>query len=136
MITAVDTNILVDVMSVDPTFGEASAQALRRCVREGGVVASDVVWAEVAAGFPEVDVLTNALAHLGIEFSPMTQRGAEVASRAWRHYRTQGGPRNRIVADFLIGGHAYVQADRLLSRDRGFVRRYFPDLVVLDPTSY
>jgi predicted nucleic acid-binding protein len=135
LITAVDTNVLVDVMSVDAAFGEASARLLRRCVQEGGVIASDVVWAEVAAGFSEVTVLTNALQQLGVEFVPLTRDGAELASAAWRAYRAQGGPRTRIVADFLVGGHASMQADRLLSRDRGFFRRYFSSLIVLDPAA-
>jgi predicted nucleic acid-binding protein len=38
-----------------------------------------------------------------------------------------------VVADLLVGAHAAHQADRLLTRDRGFFRRYFDDLMVLDP---
>ena len=44
-----------------------------------------------------------------------------------------GGRRQRVVADFLIGAHAQLQAERLLTRDRGFYRAYFTGLCVLDP---
>ncbi|HTS69938.1 MAG TPA: VapC toxin family PIN domain ribonuclease, partial [Terriglobia bacterium] len=43
--------------------------------------------------------------------------------------------RTRVVADFLIGAHALHNADRLLTRDRGFYRSYFKRLTILDPTA-
>jgi predicted nucleic acid-binding protein len=57
-----------------------------------------------------------------------------LASRVWRAYRKQGGQRTRILADFLIGPYAHVQASRLLSRDRGFYKKLFPKLSLIDPS--
>ena len=44
----------------------------------------------------------------------------------------QGGQRERILTDFLVGAHAEVQASQLITRDRGFYRELFPSLKVVD----
>ena len=133
MITAVDTNVLLDVFGADPKFTTASSEALRRCLREGSLVASEVVWAETATVFGDAGLFREAMHKLNASFSPMTEEAAIKAADAWRRYRRGGGPRDRIAADFLIAGHALVVADRLLTRDRGFYHRYFARLRILDP---
>ncbi len=135
MITAVDTNILLDVFGADPKFARASSDALRDCLREGALVASDVVWAEAASVFGDAGRFQEAMNQLHAAFSPMTEEAATRAAQAWRRYRAVGGRRDRIAADFLIGAHALVTADRFLTRDRGFYRRYFSGLQVVDPTT-
>ena len=59
--------------------------------------------------------------------APMTDIAFEAGVR-WRRYRRAGGPRNRILTDFLIGAHAVAKADAFPSRDRGFYASYFPEL--------
>jgi len=56
------------------------------------------------------------------------------AGIAWKRYRDSGGKRLHMVVDFLIGAHAAVQCDRLLTRDRGFYRDFFRRLRIIDPS--
>jgi len=134
MITAVDTNVLLDVFGANQKYGTAAAVALDRCAAEGSLVASAVVWSETAAAFAEEAAFERAMRDLGVSFSPLTQAAANRAARQWRSYRQRGGRRDRITSDFLIGAHALIRAERLLTRDRGFFRQYFSRLQVIDPS--
>ncbi len=135
MITAVDTNVLLDIFGADPDFGPRSAEALRACLREGRIIACEVVWAETAVFFASAATARGALERLGIGFSPLDVEAALVAGVSWRKCRAKRGGRGRVVADFLIGAHARLHADRLLTRDRGFYRPYFSGLEILDPAA-
>src|SRR5208283_1682888 len=100
MITAVDTNVLLDVLGADPKFSGPSSEALRKCLREGALVISEVVWAETATVFGDSGRFRHAMQELPARFAPMTEAAAAKAAEAWRRYRAGGGPRNRIAADF------------------------------------
>lgn len=134
MITAVDTNVLLDIFLDDPRFAQASGKHLREALRLGAIVACEAVWAETAAVFPEQAAFEKAMRTLGIQFSPLIQQAAAEAGIAWKRYRDSGGKRVRMVADFIIGAHAAVQCDRLLTRDRGFYRDFFHRLKITDPS--
>lgn len=135
MITAVDTSVLLDIFGADPKFGARSAQALRGCIADGSVIACDIVWAETSASFAKPEAAEAALARLRIDFCPLDSSTSLAVGQSWRAYRKAGGSRERIIADFLIGAHALANADRLLTRDRGFYRRYFKQLRMLDPSN-
>ncbi len=134
MITAVDTNVLLDVFANDPTFGSRSLAILRDCLADGPLIACEVVWAELVAAFPDTDAADRALGTIPVTFEPFGRAAATRAGAAWREYRRAGGPRERVIADFLVGAHAVEQADRLLTRDRGFHRLAFAGLAIVDPS--
>jgi len=136
LITAVDSSVLSDVFKPDPEWGPLAVRLLHASRLQGPLVACDVVWAEIGSLFSSEQAAIEAMGRADILFSPLGVEAAVRASTAWRTYRKHGGPRERLIADFLIGAHALLQADRLLTRDRGFYRRYFSKLEILDPSAH
>jgi predicted nucleic acid-binding protein len=134
VITAIDTNVLLDVLGDEPRFVQASLAAIDAALRMGSIVACEVVWSETAAWFESPERMHVSMTSVGIDYDALAPAGAARAGVAWRRYRSSGGPRSRMLADFLVGAHAVTQADCLLTRDRGFYRRYFQDLTIIDPT--
>lgn len=123
------------MFGADEAHGPASKDAVRKCLAEGRVVACEAVWAEIAGLFPTTGAAETAMNALGVGFDQLDRSSALAAGKAWKAYRDRGGGRTRVVADFLIGAHALLQAERLLTRDRGFYRAYFGRLRVLDPSA-
>jgi predicted nucleic acid-binding protein len=133
MITAVDTNVLLDLLLPDKEFVDGSTSALEKAGAAGSLTICDIVYAELCVHFPNQRLCDGFLAEAGIRVEALNRPAGFLASRVWRAYRSRGGTRKRILADFLIGAHAQVQTSRLLSRDRGFYREGFPSLAVIDP---
>ncbi len=135
MISAVDSSILLDVVTDDPRHADESEEVLRRVSREGQIIACECVLAEIYPAFEGPDSFEEFLADWQVEFVPSSRPSAILAGRHFAAYLERGGSRRRILADFLIGAHAQTQADRLVARDRGFLRDYFSGLQLLDPST-
>ena len=135
MITAVDSNVLLDVFGADLSFGPSSRDALRDCAASGRLIACEVVFAEVSAAFPHPAKAADAIGRLRVEFVALDPAASIGAGEAWRRYRLRGGTRQRVTSDFLIAAHALRHADQLLTRDRGIAKLGFDRLRVLDATA-
>ena len=92
------------------------------------------MYAELSSQFEARELLDEILERNQIAVEAVTRQAAFNAGRIFGSYRRRGGKRDRIITDFLIGSHAATNADRLLSRDRGFFRRYFENLIIIDPS--
>ncbi len=91
------------------------------------------MWAEVIGAYSDTRGVSDRLDRLDIELVPDDREVAMTAGRVYRAYRVGGGTRRRILPDFIIGVHAMVHADRLLTRDRGFYRAQFSRLSIMQP---
>lgn len=158
MITAIDTNVLLDMLVPGAAGATAARDLLDRVDREGALVVSEVVFAELGGQFPAAEELASFLEATGIRLVPSSEPALHRSGEAWRTFlrkRKPGrlacprcgraqrvvcrdckspiGVRQHLLADFLIGGHAAVHADRLASRDRGYFATYFPEVEVIAP---
>jgi len=132
MILALDSSALLCIFN-DEAGADAWLDAMVSARRQGPLIVCEVVYAELAPAFPERGGLQAALGHLGARFDPIQSQAAWLAGRTFKTYRQAGGPRKHLIPDFLIAAHAQVQADQLAATDRGYLRRYFPDLPLLRP---
>lgn len=155
MTTAIDTNALLALLYEDD-YANASEAALRRAYKEGKLVITPIVYAELAADghFDTAAALDQFLADFSIQLVDPSQAALFEAGEAFQQYtdrRPDGlqcpacgtkqssacnecgeslSPRQHIAADFIIGGQATVDATALVSFDAGFYDTYFPSLTV------
>lgn len=134
MISALDTSVILDVLVGGNAFSDASMQAIRRARREGRLIVCECVVAELLPALRSREDLLALMLDWQIHFVPQSEESAVLAGEHFGRYVERGGPQKRVLPDFLIGAHARIHADRLVARDRGYLRDYFGDLLVLDPS--
>lgn len=154
MITAIDTNILLDILIADKMHFANSKNLIDMQMAQGQLIISEVVYAELASQFGSGSELKDFLSSTSIKPVPSNEKALVLAGERWKVYsrrkkkelqcpecgkfitahcescHTVLSFRQRIVSDFMIGAHALVHAQRLLSRDRGFYKTYFKDVDV------
>jgi predicted nucleic acid-binding protein len=152
VITAVDTNILLDILIPDKANLLSSKKMLDEYTLKGQLIICELVYAELASQFAENHALQAFLSDTGIKLVPSGEKVLNLAGKTWKEYagkkkiglqchtcgkavhvtcpscKAAVTARQHIISDFIIGAHALVFAELLLSRDRGFYRTYFRNL--------
>lgn len=131
--TLVDSNVLLDILTEDPTWSPWSIPALAAARDAGTLVINPIVYAEVSVRFARIEELDAAIPATDFLREELPYSAGFLAGKAYIRYRRQGGTKNSPIADFYIGAHAAVCDYDLLTRDTARYRTYFPKLALVAP---
>ncbi|MDN5919865.1 MAG: PIN domain-containing protein [Pseudonocardia sp.] len=79
--TLVDSSVLLDVLTDDPTWATWSAAALSDAADGGGVVINPIVYAEVSIGFERIEDLDDAVPASEVSREPLPWEAGFVAGK-------------------------------------------------------
>jgi predicted nucleic acid-binding protein len=134
MKTALDTNILSAIFMGEPSAPRVRV-ALNAAKQAGSIVISPPAYAESLANPTGSQDIISAFLQLGgiaIDLPMLdhiwTEAGLRYQRYAAHRRQTFGEHPRRILADFLIGAHALLQADCLMTLDTRYYRQHFPEL--------
>ena len=129
----VDSNILLDVTTNDPNWGEWSGRALAESAEHATLIINPIVYAEVSVGYSTIDALDAALPESLYRREPLPWEAGFLAGKCFLAYRRRGGQRRSPLPDFYVGAHAAVGRLALLTRDAQRYRSHFPTVEILAP---
>jgi predicted nucleic acid-binding protein len=129
----IDTNVLIDLREAEGEWRDWSFGAVADARLAGPVGVSAVVIGELASGGGDWSDMSGLIGGFKLVVEPLDAAAACRAGTAHRAYRAAGGPRAKLLGDFLIGGHAEAAGAALITRDARRYRRYFPELTLITP---
>ena len=130
----VDSNVLLDVATNDPSWGDWSARALAEVAEHTTLIINPIIYAEVSIGYTTIEALDAALPATLYQHEPLPWEAGFLAGKSFLAYRRRGGLRTSPLPDFYIGAHAAIGGLALLTRDAARYRSYFPKVEILAPT--
>ena len=152
MITTVDTNILLSVFSKDSLYGRASELLEKYSAHQ--YIINDIIYLELCVYFPHREKLDECLEVLEVTLLDEHAKNYEAIVNAWRRYLKKRKTicpacgkllkplcahchhaitfRQKILADFMIGGFALANSSGILTLDTAHYKNYFPQLIILN----
>lgn len=129
----VDSNVLLDILTGDPTWVAWSADALAAIAETHTLVINPIIYSEVSVGFKRIEELDEQFPANVFRREPLPWSAGFLAGKAFTRYRRLGGSRRSPLPDFYIGAHAAVEGMTVLTRDPAPYRRYYPGVPLITP---
>lgn len=94
---------------------------------------NDVIYAELAVGFPTIESLDRFVADVDLKIVPMPRAALYLAAKTHLRYRRSGGTRLNVLPDFFVGAQAAILNTAVLTRDARRFRSHFPTVELRSP---
>jgi predicted nucleic acid-binding protein len=137
VLTAIDTNVISALWSKEPA-ATGMKELLFSARQEGGLVVCAPVYAELLAypgarrGFFDTFLKdTNIDVHVDLSLEVWTLAGEAFSAYAQRRRKNRVGQPKRLLVDFVVGAHALLMADQLLTLDANRYRTAYPKLSLM-----
>ncbi len=105
MKTALDSSVVLNILTDDPRWAEVSVAAVQNAIASGALIIGECALAETTPALPEGDV-RHFVAEWNVQIVPSTRESAQSAGEMMRRYLGRTTAPKRVLADFLIGSHA------------------------------
>ena len=129
-----DTNVLLDIATVDPVWLPWSEKEVRIAAARGPILINPIIYAELAPAFATAADLDQWLDPAVFRRLPLPYAAGWIAAQAFLRYRRSGGAKTSPLPDFYIGAHAEVEGHTLVTRDAARYRTYFPNVLLIAPS--
>lgn len=131
-----DTNTVIYLIEPSSSKHRWAVDAVKLAQDRSRLAVSAIVLGELAARPMAIDDISFILEMIGADAVPVSDRAAIQAGHAHARYRANGGKRERLLGDFLIGAHAVASDAALITADTGRYRTYFPELNLITPETH
>ncbi len=129
----IDSNVLLDIFTIDPIWYRWSSDLLGEAANTSELVINPLIFAEVSIHFATVEDLDETFPPERFKRRPIPYAAAFLAGKAYVDYKRRGGLKTSPLPDFYIGAHAAVEGLKLLTRDAARYRTYFPTVELISP---
>lgn len=133
MAVLIDSCVLLDIFTQDPTWFAWSSAVLAEYADQGSLVINPVIYAEVSVRFDRIEEFESVLTPDLFECRPVSREAAFLAGKCFLRYRRRTVGRAMLLPDFLIGAHAAVEQLALVTRDTKRFSTYFPTVSLICP---
>lgn len=129
----IDSNIFLDIFTKDKIWFSWSSNTLAKYADIELLYINPIIYSEISVGFSNIEDLEKALPADYILRDNLPYEAAFLTGKCFLKYRKAGGVKNSPLPDFYIGAHAAVRGWKIMTRDKGRYKSYFPTIEVISP---